>query len=216
LGPLASAAQANVTVNALAENTGTLTATAAVSSPGTDPNGANDSATASVTSRPVADIGVRITDSADPAVSGQSFQYTVTLTNSGPDDLNAGTATITLTGSTASSATPTQGTCAVAGATVTCPLGAVPKNGTVTIAINATPNAPGSATAAASVSHGAADPNSGNDQASESTIVNAPPATGGGGGGGGGGAEGIVELVLLLALSLLRRSRVAVRPRQCM
>jgi uncharacterized repeat protein (TIGR01451 family) len=216
-GPIAANAQASVALNVLAGDTGTLTASATVSSAGrADGNAANDSATTSVTSRPIANVGVRIADSADPAVSGQPFQYTVTVTNAGPDDLAGGTAQITLTGSTASSAVATQGTCAAAGATVSCPLGAVPKNGTATITISATPSFAGSATASANLAHNAADPDSSNDHASESTVVNAPPSSGGGGSGGGGGGGGavILELALLLALTALRGIQRSRRGRQ--
>ena len=49
-----------------------------------DPNSTNNSATEETTIAPAADLGVTMSDSADPVFVGDSFQYTVAVANAGP------------------------------------------------------------------------------------------------------------------------------------
>ena len=62
-------------------NTATIT-----SSPITDPNGANDSATDTDTVTTSADLSVVKNDSADPISPGDVLDYDITVTNNGPSD----------------------------------------------------------------------------------------------------------------------------------
>ncbi len=63
-------------------NTATITA-----SPVPDPNPANDTSTDADSVTPLdADLSIVKTDSADPVLPGDSFSYTIVVTNAGPDD----------------------------------------------------------------------------------------------------------------------------------
>ena len=63
-------------------NTATITV-----SPVPDPNPANDTSTDADTVTPLdADLSIVKTDSADPVMPGDSFSYTIVVTNAGPDD----------------------------------------------------------------------------------------------------------------------------------
>ncbi len=75
LAVAASYAPANLT------NTASITST-----PATDPNAANDSATDTDSVTTSADLVIVKTDSADPVTPGQAFTYTITVTNNGPSD----------------------------------------------------------------------------------------------------------------------------------
>ncbi|HEX8410119.1 MAG TPA: lamin tail domain-containing protein [Thermoanaerobaculia bacterium] len=77
--------------------TGTvLTNTATLSSATTDPNGANNSDTATTTVATSADLLLSKTDSPDPVNAGGNLSYTITLTNAGPSNASAATFTDTL------------------------------------------------------------------------------------------------------------------------
>jgi uncharacterized repeat protein (TIGR01451 family) len=63
-------------------NTATIT-----TSPVPDPNPANDASTDADAVSPIdADLSIVKTDSADPVLPGDSFSYTIVVTNAGPDD----------------------------------------------------------------------------------------------------------------------------------
>ena len=63
-----------------------LSNTANVTSTTGDPNGANNSATATTTVSTSADLSLTIVDSPDPVVAGSNLTYTITATNSGPSN----------------------------------------------------------------------------------------------------------------------------------
>jgi uncharacterized repeat protein (TIGR01451 family) len=71
--------------SAVAEGT-LLSNTAAVSSPVTDPDTNNNSATAVTAVVARADIAVTKSDSPDPAIAGTNLTYSITLVNNGPSD----------------------------------------------------------------------------------------------------------------------------------
>src|SRR5207342_2608098 len=91
-----------------------------------DPNGANDSATDTDTVTTSADLSIVKTDSADPISPGNTLDYTITVTNTGPSDaVNLqitdavpAPASFSITGVVASA-----GSCVTAGNNVTCDLG---------------------------------------------------------------------------------------------
>jgi uncharacterized repeat protein (TIGR01451 family) len=135
-----------------------------------------------------ADLAIGKSDSPDPVTEGAVLTYTITVSNTGP-----GTATgATLTDELAShvefiSATPSQGSCDIAGKTVTCELGALSAGSGATATIEVRPKKTGELMNSASValSEGDTDPVMANNSATETTTV---VAEDGGGGGGGGGA----------------------------
>ena len=62
----------------------TDTNTASVQGNEADPSTANDTATASTTVKPAADLAVTKADSPDPVTAGQNLTYTITVNNNGP------------------------------------------------------------------------------------------------------------------------------------
>jgi uncharacterized repeat protein (TIGR01451 family) len=79
-------------------------------------------------------LTVAQSDSGDPILAGANVVYTVQLTNNGPD---AGDIVLRdeLPAATFVSATPTQGSCNMAGPTIVCSLGVVPSGGAIDIAV---------------------------------------------------------------------------------
>src|SRR6185503_4706869 len=130
----------------------------------TDPNTANNSASASTTVNPATDLAVTKTDSPDPVVAGNTLTYNLTATNNGPSNATGVTLTDKLpAGVTYQSATPSQGSCSQASGTVTCNLGSIASGGSATAAIAVTPPpAGGTITNTASITGGQSDPTSAN------------------------------------------------------
>lgn len=99
-----------------------------------------------------------VVDAPDPVHVGQPLTYTTTVDNQG-----AGTTTnVVLTqtvpaGATVGSITPGQGTCALAGLTITCQLGTLPSGAGTTVVVGLTPSSPGTLTTVANVT-GTNDP----------------------------------------------------------
>jgi uncharacterized repeat protein (TIGR01451 family) len=177
LGTINSGASATVavvvtTTGATAAN---ITNSATVSAAEFDPVAANNSASASTTVTPVANLGVTVTDAPDPVAQGSNITYTVTVTNAGPSSATSVTATVPVPANvTFVSGTATQGTCAVASGTITCTIGTMASGATVTATIVVTATAAGTVNASITVASPVLDPTPGNNSASASTTVNAP------------------------------------------
>ncbi|HUN88098.1 MAG TPA: C25 family cysteine peptidase [Terriglobales bacterium] len=146
----------------------------------TDPNSANNSATANtvINSAGNADVSVAITPNSNPDVLRDGTPYTFTITAS---NAAAGvTATNTIVNIPIPSleqyvsATPSQGSCSLNGANVTCNLGSIANSGnaTVTLVVNAINY--GATNNTASVSADQTDPTPSNNNASVSVLVVAP------------------------------------------
>jgi hypothetical protein len=214
LTSLVSGASATITVTVFAAAPGTVSATATATFGGVDTVATNDSATAETVARAVSDIGVTITESADPVNAGTQLMYRVTLTGSGPSPGDVHLA-VPVTGGTVTSATASQGgVCGIASGTVTCdfaPLQFSPS--TVDIVLNST--VAGTVTAAATATFSGTDPEATNNAVTVTTTVNpapiASPSGSGGksGGGGGGRVDWLTALLLgvLAAVQVQRRSR---------
>ena len=156
--------------------TGTLTNAVTVTPPGevTDPNPANNNAADVDTLTPETDLGITKTDSADPVSPGDPLTYTLTITNAGPSDATSVTVVDTLPSAvTFVSSNPPAPTCDLAGATLTCALGALAAGGNATVTIDVTVNgdATGLLVNTATVSGGETDPNPANNSASEPTSI---------------------------------------------
>ena len=124
LGTIASGGNASVEIKVTPTTGGSITNSASVGSGASDPNAADNQASATTTVNQSADLSVSMTDSPDPVVTNEVLSYTVTVHNAGPTSALGATLTDTLPGGTAYvSAFPSQGSCSQLSGTVTCPLG---------------------------------------------------------------------------------------------
>lgn len=123
-----------------------------------------------------ADLSITKTDAKDPVNAGESIDYTIAVTNAGPDTAVNTVVIDTLPkGSTFVSATATIGTCAAKGAKVTCNLGDLTNGGasgaaSITLRVTA-PTKAGTITNKADVASDTPDPNQANNSASQNTTV---------------------------------------------
>src|SRR5439155_790485 len=154
-----------------------ITNTAAVSAATSDPNPANNTATASTTVTASADLSITKSDAPDPVSAGGTLTYTLTVSNAGPSTATSVSVTDTLpAGVTFQSASGAGWTCSGTNASVTCtraslaPTGGTPS--TITIVVTA-PSEGGTITNTAAVSAATSDPNPANNTATASTTVTA-------------------------------------------
>jgi uncharacterized repeat protein (TIGR01451 family) len=84
VGTLAPGANAVCTLNVVVAELGVITNTANISSATTDPSGANNAATATLTGAEETDMAITLTANQTTLAVGDSFVYTVTGTNNGP------------------------------------------------------------------------------------------------------------------------------------
>jgi large repetitive protein len=178
IGPVADGASATITLvvfvsSAVPDGT-VLTNEVSAGSPN-DPNFGNNTAFATTTVEPVADVAVTKTDNPDPVTAGTDLTYTLTASNGGPSDAESVTVTDTLpAGEAFVSATPSQGSCSGT-TTITCNLGTIAKSAsaTVTVVVHVDPSVANGATLdnTATASSTTADSNSANNSASSTTTV---------------------------------------------
>src|SRR6185369_4890358 len=78
---------ATIDVKVTTTSAGTITNDASVSTTTTDTNAANDSTSEDtiVAALPSADVSITKSDSADPVNPGDSYSYTLVVSNDGPD-----------------------------------------------------------------------------------------------------------------------------------
>ena len=157
----------------------TLVNTATISfSPVPDPNPANGSATDTDTVTPIVDdLSIVKTDSADPVAPGDSFSYTIVVSNAGPDAAPNVVVTdpvppaFTVTGVSSS-----QGSCTNAANLVSCTLASLAAGSTWTITVEV--DVPADATSGSVINTasvtGIGDTTSANDSATQSTTVGTP------------------------------------------
>jgi len=175
LAPASNAPAIAVQVTAPA-TAGTVGSRASVSATTSDPDPADDAQTVTTKVERVlrADLGVTLRDSADPIVATLPTTYTARVTNAGPDPANSVVLRHAVAaGTTVSSVSPSQGTCAVASGTVTCQLGALGSGGaaTVKIAVRSGGSNVPSMSQTVTVDAAEADPVAANDSATEATAV---------------------------------------------
>jgi len=178
VGALDSGASRTVafTANTPAGGSGDVTNTATVSATTTDPNPANNAASASSTTQVRADVSLTKTASASP-VAGGIITYVLTAINNGPSDAAGVVITDTLpTGITVTSATGPGVTCTTSAGVVTCPRATPLPNGSstvVTIVGTIAPGVLGNSANTASVSATTVDPTPGNNSATTTSIIGA-------------------------------------------
>ncbi len=120
-----------------------------------------------------ANLSITKTTTATSVSVGNFIDYTITVTNGGPDSATGVTVTDALPPNTTFvSATPTQGSCS-GGSPVNCSLGTLANGASATIALRVMATAAGSATNTASASSAAIDPDGANAAAPAVAIANA-------------------------------------------
>ena len=132
----------------------------------TDPVNADDSASVDFTVRAASDDAISKTGDAT-LTAGDTFSYQITAATAGPSDARDVTVTDALPATLVlESVTTAQGSCTVAGQTITCDLGTIPAPaGSVVITItgHVRPDTTGTVTNTATLSTSTPDPNPGND-----------------------------------------------------
>jgi uncharacterized repeat protein (TIGR01451 family) len=189
LGGLANGATATTTivVTVGSSTVGNITNTATISGVETDPNMANNTATATtlvnapihVVTSPQADLAIVKKASSGSAYVGGTLTYTLTITNYGSSADTGVTVTDTLpSGETFLSASSSQGSTTVSNGVVHATLGGMGNQGkaTVTIVVRVNAIAGSTVTNTASVTGGVDDPNLTNNQSSISTPVYGLPS----------------------------------------
>ena len=196
LGSIANSATATVTLVVTAPAQAgqqDISNTASVSGAEPDPVTGNDSDTELTTvvppEAPTADLGVTMTDSADPIVfdgSTPAVSYTIVVTNSGPDPATGVTLsdTLPMMGAGFQSVSTDTGQCDAqpdGQGVLGCAIGNLAVNDTATVRIDVLPFGPLGATTwqvtnTVTVSGNEVDPTPANNTATEDTTVNAPVA----------------------------------------
>ena len=152
-------------------NTATIT-----TSPVPDPNPANDTSSDADTVTPLAaDLSIVKTDSADPVLPGDSFSYTIVVTNAGPDDARDIALTDSIPGVLTVSAVTSSGTgtCLTTGQTIVCGIDLLAAAATWTVTVQVgvpLETSSGTVTNTATVS-GTGDTDLTNDSASQTTTI---------------------------------------------
>ncbi len=170
LGSVGPAATATVSVTGTLSPafTGTLSNTASVTATTRDSNADNNSATASGTAAPSADLSISKTLAPAVPVPGEQVRFTLVARNAGPSTAAAVVLTDPLDPALLSpSATTTAGACTIASSTLSCPVGSVGPDGSVTVTVTATLSADftGRLANTASVASPTADPATDNNSA---------------------------------------------------
>lgn len=122
-----------------------------------------------------ADTSLLKTASPNPAIVGMPLTYTLTVLNGGPAGATGVSVVDTLpAGVLFASAGASQGSCMESGGIVTCNLGVLADQGTAMVTIVVTPTMTGSVVNTATISALETDPNTSNNTAMVSVMVNSP------------------------------------------
>jgi uncharacterized repeat protein (TIGR01451 family) len=126
---------------------------------------------------PTADVRLAMTESSDPTTIGFSLQYSITVTNSGPQPAEGVVVRdIRPVELPFNFAFATQGFCTDSSGVVVCNLGTLPVNGSATITMSLNASTLGTYLNEATVYSQTLDPNVANNHAEESTAVTPPPS----------------------------------------
>ncbi|MHB8745256.1 MAG: FG-GAP-like repeat-containing protein [Gammaproteobacteria bacterium] len=153
---------------------GLLTNTLSARANETDLNPADNTASATVTVNPAADVGVSIVPSPNPVYAGTNLSYAITLLNQGPSPATGVTLSDVLPGGVGLlSATSTTGTCSTPGLTITCNLNDLPAGGSEFVTLLTRPGVAGLLTNTLSARANETDLNPADNTASATVTVTA-------------------------------------------
>lgn len=170
IGTLNSGESTVVTITVSPTAVGSITNTAVVAGSQADPVAGNNSASASTTVLPVADLAVSKTDAPDPVYVGNLLTYTLMIVNNGPSTATG----VTLTDTLPAGVTLASASAGCSGATtIVCNLGTLNSGANAIVTIAVTPTAAGSITNTAVVAGNEADFNQNNNTATASSTVQA-------------------------------------------
>jgi uncharacterized repeat protein (TIGR01451 family) len=148
-----------VTAKAASSVSDRVVNTAKVTSDTKDPDPDDNESTGDVPPDPEADLSIDKTPSVQAVHVGQQMFYTLVVRNDGPSDArNVVVGDDAATGLTLVSAKASQGTCAVAGGTVTCKLGTLGADGAAQVLVSARADAVGTLLDEATVGSDTKDP----------------------------------------------------------
>jgi len=127
---------------------------------------------------PTNDLVVTINDMPDPVVLGRSLTYTITVTNTGPNNATDVALTNALaTNATLVSVATSQGSCTNEAGLIRCNLGTVTPGVPLDVTVVIAPHAVGTVTSRAGVTRGEPDADLSNNQATAVTAVTHPAVT---------------------------------------
>ena len=177
LGSLAANQSVNVSLQLSAPNLVTISNSASVTASEFDPNPSNNSTGNAFTPvLPAANLSITNTASGNPVNAGSPLSFAINVSNGGPD-ATSGSVTVTNTfpsGVTSFTVSGAGWTCgSLAGNTATCSNAASIANAGAApmLTLSMTAPATGPAVDSATVSAGTADPNNGNNTASQSVTI---------------------------------------------
>jgi uncharacterized repeat protein (TIGR01451 family) len=125
-----------------------------------------------------ADLSLIKSDNPDPVGEDAVLTYTIEVQNGGPDAATNVVVTDNLPSQVdPGSATPSAGNCEVRGKRVTCELGTIATGGSATVTIEVTTKKAGEITNTAEVASDVEDPQTANNEDSETTTVTTAPPT---------------------------------------
>lgn len=174
LGSLSAGQMETVTIAMTAPGiTSTIWNTAVAGGSQADPNLSNNSKTAETRIVGLTpDLAISVSDSADPVPVGQSFVYTLLISNNGTVPATRVAVVDTLpAGTTFVSATASQGRCNQVGSNVTCNLGKIVNQESATVAITVIPETEGDIINWATASASESDPYPNDNSDSETTTI---------------------------------------------
>ena len=154
MGSISNGGHAVVTIVVKTILEGTITNIASVTSSTFDPDSNNNSASEQTTAirLSMADLSITKNDTIDPVAVGDSINYTITVTNNGPETAKSVVMTDQLPGGVSFiSASSSQGSCVESNGEVTCNLGDIANGESATATIIVIANTDGQITNTASV-----------------------------------------------------------------
>ncbi len=177
LGNIDDNASASVTIVVITTSSGSITNNANVTSSTSDSNSNNNSTSEQTTVNPLtADLTISKSDVVDPVIAGDNVTYTITVNNNGPQTAENVVLSDNLPSDvTFVSATPDQGSCSESNGIVTCNLGDVDNNESISVTIVVSTTTSGTITNNANVSSSTNDSNTNNNIAFEQTVINPIP-----------------------------------------